>query len=64
MERQNIKRKDGVAIPQIRALTQSCSYIICTADIEMERKLWERRFRDWPKLGSRRQGEALRPDTY
>ena len=51
MERQDIKWKDGVAIPQSKALTQNC---FCLKELleKMEKSLRKRRSSDRRKLGS------------
>jgi hypothetical protein len=62
VERQGIKLRDGVAIPQSKTLTQNCSCIK-----ELQGQKWRR---DWEKGGpvtspnwGPAQGEAPRPDT-
>jgi hypothetical protein len=50
--RKGIKRRDGIAIPQSKILTQNCSSLKETQGQKMEKRLRERRSSDRSKLGA------------
>ena len=52
VDRQGLKQRDRVTNPQSKFLTQNCSCLKELQGQKMEKRLREKRFSDWPKLGS------------